>query len=87
MKIFKGLVLISGLLLLASCSGGGAEKGFAPGVVINPSPVSSPTSTTDSHIKYGETVSSTTNWTVSSDTTDPVEHKQLSNGWTVEVKY
>jgi hypothetical protein len=86
MKMNFGLLLILSFFI-AACSGPGAEKGFAPGTVVNPSPVPSPESTTTSNVKYGQRVVTANNWEVVTDSSDPVEHKQLSNGWTVEVKY
>lgn len=73
------------VLLFAACSGPGSETGFAPGMVHTP--ITLPTTTATEHIKYGEVVHASNGWTVSSDYTDPVQQKTLSNRWTVEVKY
>ncbi|MES2800896.1 MAG: hypothetical protein V4654_00260 [Bdellovibrionota bacterium] len=79
-------LLILQILFLVACSGPGEDSGFAPGVFTAPI-ASSPTTTATSSIKYGETVTTSNNWQVSNDSTDSVEQKTLSNGWTVEVKY
>lgn len=82
MRLF---LLLTPILFLVACTGPGAESGFAPGAVITP--VVEPTTTSSNHIKYGQAVTTSNNWEVAMDTTDPVEQKTLSNGWTVEVKY
>lgn len=82
--MLKFLLIIS-LFFLVACSGPGADSGFAPGVVTTP--VTLPAATPLNHIKYGELVTTSNGWIVSNDSADPVEHKTLSNGWTVEVKY
>ena len=81
----KFLILLP-ILFLFACTGPGADSGFAPGAAIVPVSAT-PTTTATSSIKYGETVTTSNNWQVSNDNTDPVEQKTLSNGWTVEVKY
>lgn len=42
---------------------------------------------TESSIKYGESLVSANGWEISIDTTDPVEGVALANGWSVEVKH
>lgn len=79
------ILLIIPFLFLVACSGPGADSGFAPGTAITP--VELPTLTPDSHVKYGEVVTTQNGWQVANDNTDPVEQKTLPNGWTVEVKY
>ena len=59
------------------------SEGLAPSTPLPQSPPTSP-STTQSHMKYGET-QTVSGWEVSLDTSDPVEAIQLANGWTVEV--
>lgn len=73
------------ILFLVACTGPGADSGFAPGKVTIP--IETPTTTSTNHVKYGEVVTTSNNWQVANDNTDPVEQKNLSNGWTVEVKY
>lgn len=80
----KQFLLILPILFLVACTGPGADSGFAPGLA-NAPPVT--TTTASNHIKYGEVVTTSNSWQVAMDTTDPVEQKTLSNGWTVEVKY
>lgn len=81
MDIVKFILLLP-LLFLFACTGPGAESGFAPGGM---PPWGTASATTG--IKYGATVTTSNNWQVSNDNTDPVVQKTLSNGWTVEVKY
>lgn len=85
--IIKISKIISIALFIASCSGPGAESEFAPGTILNPSPVTSPVTSSTNHVKYGESVTTTNGWNVSADTTDSVEKKTLPNGWTIEAKY
>lgn len=88
MSKFKKISLSSiAILFISGCSGPGAETEFAPGTILNPSPVTSPVTSSTNHVKYGETVTTTNGWNISADTTDPVEKKTLPNGWTIEVKY
>lgn len=82
MRLF---LLLPPILFLVACTGPGTGAGFAPGKANTP--VVTPTTTSTNHIKYGEVVTSSNNWKVAMDTTDPVEQKTLSNGWTMEVKY
>ena len=70
-------------LALYSC--GGQGSGFAPG----PAPVADPAiggASADNTFKLGETVTTSTGWEASLDTTDPVQQLVMANGWTVEVK-
>lgn len=85
MRMKQFLCLSTVLFLLAACTGPGADSGFAPGAAIVPDP--EPTTSSTNHPKYGEQITTANSWTVAADTTDPVEHKVLPNGWTVEVKY
>ena len=84
--MIKFLVLLP-ILFLFACTGPGAESGFAPGGGLAAPVSATPTTTATSSIKYGQTITTSNNWQVSNDNTDPVEQKTLSNGWTVEVKY
>lgn len=79
------LMLLIPFLLLVACSGPGANSGFAPGVAIQP--IVTPMVNTSKHVKHGEVVMTSNGWQVAHDNTDPVEQKNLLNGWTVEVKY
>lgn len=83
--MLKFLLGIS-LLFFVACTGPGAESGFAPGAAIE-QPVMSFENAPANHVRHGEIVVTSNGWTVSSDNTDPVEQKTLSNGWMVEVKY
>ena len=79
--IFK--TLIGGIFLLAvsSC---GQPSGNAPGGQ-DPAPIPvTPPST--AVMKFGETVTTSSGWTVTVDSSDPVESSTLANGWTVEVQ-
>lgn len=67
--------------LILSCKG--ANSGFAPGAIIDAPAALTP----ENHVKYGEMVTTSNNWEVTNDNADSVDHKVLSNGWTVEVKY
>ena len=67
------------------CTGcGGQSGGNAPSPQVVPPVVDT---SIESNFKFGETVSASSGWEVSVDTTDPVENVTLANGWAIEVKY
>jgi hypothetical protein len=66
---------------------GGQSGGIAPSHPNNNLPTLVIDTADQSNFKYGETQTTSNQWEVSIDTTDPVENVTLSNGWNVEVKY
>ncbi len=72
------------ILFLFSCQPP-ATNGFAPGV-LQPDTLPTPASG-GNYIKYGEAVTTSNGWVVNYDSADSIEHTNLPNGWTIEVKY
>jgi hypothetical protein len=73
------------ILVLVLASGCGQPSGNAPGAAPSPDPIDPPSSSYSAVMKYGQTVTTTSGWTVSIDNSDPVVNSSLANGWTVEV--
>lgn len=63
---------------------GGQGGGIAPSVPLAPHPPGSG-SNSEGILKYGQTLTTTSGWSVTVDNADPVEIVELANGWTVEV--
>ena len=83
LKCLIGLVLFS--VLISSCGQPGGSAPSAPPPVPTPTPPIPSTPVSSAILKNGESVTTSGGWTVSFDSTDPVETSVLANGWTVEV--
>ncbi|MGZ3690409.1 MAG: hypothetical protein ACXVAX_02830 [Pseudobdellovibrio sp.] len=79
MKKMRIVFLTLSVLFFHAC---GQPAGNAPS---QPPAPPAPLTPYDSLIKYGETKVTSGGWTVSVDTTDPVQTTSLANGWVVEA--
>lgn len=83
--MLKILLLISTLFFITAC--GGQSGGLAPSKDQNQPTAPIADISYESNFRFAESKTTGNGWEVTLDTTDPVEHVALGNGWTVEVMH
>lgn len=64
-----------------------APSGFAPGTVFNPGAGGVGVTSGQNILKIAQGVTTSNGWYAILDTTDLIEHKTTSSGWTIEVNH